>query len=339
MSCLKRFALLLLAAILSAPAFAAPAVRLKDIAYLQGLRGNQLLGIGLVTGLSGKGDSSNSSLLKNALASLVANFGFRVEPGEIRSKNCAVVMVSSEIPPFLRAGDEIDVRVSSIGDARGLDGGVLLQTPLKGANGKVYALAQGQISVPGSPSSPKTVGTIPAGGIVEEPILSTFISGSSLSLILRNPDFVTASGVAEAIRGAFSNIAVRTVDASLVEVQIPADRVQDPVRFIAELESLTVTPEASGKVVIDSASGVIIYGEKVRIGRVAVSYKMVSVNVGAVPRLTAPEDKAHLLFPETTTVEELVKTLQTIGLETETLMGILKAIDRAGSLYGTLIIM
>ncbi|KKL12838.1 hypothetical protein LCGC14_2531780, partial [marine sediment metagenome] len=161
----------------------------------------------------------------------------------------------------------------------------------------------------------------------------------SISIILRHHDFVTAHSVAAVVREAFSDISVQSRDASVIEVEIPKERSDDPVGFIAELESLMVTPDASGKVVIDSESGIIIFGEQVRIGSVAVSYKAVQVNVGAYQRPSDMETKEQFTLPETTTVEELVSTLQAVGLKTETIINLLKAIDRAGSLYGELIIM
>jgi flagellar P-ring protein precursor FlgI len=328
--------------------FAVPTVRIKDIADLQGIRGNQLVGIGLVTGLAGRGDSQNSELLKAAIANLVSNFGFRIDPADVRSRNCAVVTVSGQIPAFVRAGETVDILVSSIGDARTLEGGVLLQTPLKAANGQVYALAQGRIFKPQegvgiNQRTAGTVGTVPDGAIIEQDVLSTFLDDNSLSILLRHPDFVTASSVSEAIRQQYPNILLQTVDAAMIELSIPDQWRADPVGFIAELESIQVTPEPSNKVVIDSSSGVIIFGEQVRIGKVAVSYQDISVNVGPYGRPPAglwdEEEREHnFVFDQTTTVEELVEVLKTIGLETQMIIHIIKAIDRAGSLYGTLIV-
>jgi len=323
-------------------AAAAPAVRLKDIAALQGVRGNQLVGIGLVTGLAGRGDSASSALLRNAVANLVSNFGFRIAPQEVRSRNCAVVSVSAEVAPFVRPGAPFDVKVASLGDARSLEGGILLQTPLKGANGRVYALAQGQVFTVGEGSGTRTVGLIPGGAIAEQEILSSFLAGSTVALVLKNSDFLTANKVAEAVRKAFPDIRVRPLDASLVELEIPEDRRGDPVGFIAQLEALQVSPDPSGKVVIDAATGIIIFGEQVRIGKVAVSYKDLSLKVGSAPawRAQDSEDKPEqFTLNENTTVEELVGALRTIGLDTETVIHLLKAIDKAGSLYGTLIIL
>ena len=339
-SCRALLALVLTAN--AALAAAAPTVRVKDIATLLGVRGNQLVGIGLVTGLGGRGDSSNSVLLRNAVANLVSNFGFRIAPEEVRSRNCAVVSVSAEVPAFLRPGAVIDVRVASLGDARSLEGGVLLSTPLKGANGRVYALAQGQVFTVGEGTGTRTSGTIPGGAIAEQEILSSFQSGTTISLVLRNPDFVTANTVAEAVRKALPEARVRPLDASLVEVEIPEDRRGDPVGFVAQVEALQVTPDPSGKVVIDAATGVIIFGEQVRIGKVAVSYKDVSVRIGtpaALRQLSNEQKPEQFTMNENTTVEELVSTLRAIGIDTETVIYLLKAIDKAGSLYGALIIL
>lgn len=341
MSCRKLIiGFLLLSALGNAQA--TPTVRIKDISTFGGVRENQLMGIGLVTGLAGRGDSSNSELLKKALSNLVANFGFNVEAGDIRSRNCAVVTVSCEVPPFLRAGERFSVRVSSIGDARSLSGGVLLQTALVAANGVNYAVAQGPILPPaggnGQRTLTATVGRIPDGAIAERDIISEVVSDGMVSILLRNPDFVTASSVAEAIRQAFPDIAVTSADAALIQVRIPEERIADPISFIAELESVNVTPAASGKVVIDAATGIIIFGEQVRIGKVAVTYEGVNVSTQSYFQDTSA-DSRHVLVEETATVDQLVGILQEIGMEIEIIIGLLRAIDRAGSLYGELIVM
>ncbi len=324
--------------VLSAPLFASPAVRIKDIAYLKGIRENQLMGIGLVMGLAGKGDSSGSMLLKKALSNLMASFGFDVDPGDIKSKNCAVVMVSVMLPAFAREGDRIDLSIASIGDARSLESGILLQTNLKAANGQVYAVAQGKLMVSGAPGSVKTVGDISGGAIVEREILSEFMADGRISVVLRNPDFVTASTVSAVIREAFENIEVKSLDASLIEIKIPENRRSDIVSFIGEMESLMVTPDVVGRVVIDSQSGVIIMGENVRIGKVAVAYRKVSVSVGSFN--WEEEEKPDLfVIEDTTQVNDLIELLKTVGLETDAIIEIMRAIERAGALFGRLVIL
>src|SRR5271157_2334651 len=267
--------------LIAAGAFAAPSVRIKDTAALRGIRGNQVLGLGLVTGLNGKGDSSSSSLLRSSLSSLVSSFGVSIAPQDIRSKNAAVVMVSAELPPFSRAGDRIDITVSSIGDARDLNGGILLQSNLQAANGQTYAVAKGRVMTTQDPNGSKTVGTISQGAIVEREVISQYLDNNVVSIVLRNPDFVTASAVQKAIEAAFSGITVTSRDASLIDVQLPEASRANPVSFLAQLEALTVTPDSEGRVVINAANGVIVMGEKVRIGKVAVSYRTARVSVGA----------------------------------------------------------
>lgn len=317
---------------------AAPDVRIKDVATLGGVRENQLLGVGLVTGLSGKGDSSGSVMLKKTMSNLMASFGIDLDPADIKSRNCAVVMVSSEVPSFARPGERIDLTVSSIGDARSLEGGVLLQTNLRGANGLAYAVGQGSVLVTSTRTRVDTVGSVSGGAIIEREILSRFINNNRVSVLLRNPDFVTASAVAEAVRQAFGEIDVDTQDASLIEITIPEDRREDVVGFIGELESLAIVPDVSGKVVIDSQSGVIIIGENVRVGTVAVSYEQVNIRVGT-SAWGEEEVPAQFVIKESTKVEDLLDTLKAAELDTEVIIGVMKAIEAAGALYGRLVVL
>jgi len=308
---------------------------------VQGIRGNQLLGLGLVTGLDGKGDSSSSSLLRSSLSSLVSTFGVTLAPQDVRSRNAAVVMVSGELPGFSRAGDRIDVTVSSIGDARDLDGGILLQANLQAANGQVYAVAQGRILTSVDPNGAKTVGTISQGAIVEKDVVSQFLTNNVISIVLRNPDFVTAAAVQKAIQGAFSGIQVTSRDASLIQVQLPEANRADPVGFLAQLEALTVTPDTDGRVVIDAANGVIVMGDKVRIGKVAVSYRTARVSVGGTAGAASGGSAAQDVFVigETTTVDDFVSALKAVGLKADTIIGVLQAVEKAGALFGNLVVM
>jgi flagellar P-ring protein precursor FlgI len=334
---------MLVAAALAAAA--APEVRVKDIAYLRGLRANQVLGIGLVTGLSGKGDSQASGLLKSTLASLVSTFGVDVPAADLRSKNCAVVMVSAELPALAKVGDRIDATVSSIGDARDLDGGVLLQAALLAANGKTYAVAQGRVVSTPDVGGVRTVGSVPGGAMVEQEVAAAFVADEVVTVVLRNPDFVTATAVQRAITAAFPGAAAAAPDPSMVEVKIPKEQAADPVAFIAKLEALTVTPDTIARVVINSSSGIIVMGEQVRIGKVAVSYRNARVTVGSLSGTslsgTTGSDRGDPLFvvPDTTSVDDFVSALKAVGLKTEVIIGILQAVERAGALYGTLVVM
>ncbi len=325
----------------AASAQASFTVRLKDLAYVQGVRDNQLTGFGLVTGLAGKGDGAGSKLLQRVVANLVTSFGVQIAEADLRSRNCAVVMATADLPAFARPGDTIPVVVSSVDEATDLSGGVLLQTNLKAANGQVYAVAQGLVSET-AVNGVATVGTIPAGAIVEQGVSAPIVTGGKVSIVLRNPDFIDASDAESAIAKAFPKAQVSAVDASVIEVGIPADKSGDPVGFIAALESLTISPDLSGKVVVNPRTGVVVVGANVRIGKVAVSYKDTRVAIGA--DITSPyyglgQAKNPFVIADTATVDDLVKVLQDAGVSSDTIIEILKAIDRAGALYGKLVVM
>ena len=339
MKYLKTILLIIFILLLCQNIFASPTVRIKDIATIHGIRENQLLGIGIITGLAGKGDSSSSALIKKILSNLLTNFGISINENDVNSKNCAVVMVSADMPGFLRSGNRIDVTVSSIGDARSLEGGILLQTNLKAANGLVYAVAQGKILVPDARDSVKTTGRIINGAISEREILSQYVQDGRIFLILRNPDFQTANSITTAITEAFQEeeIQVNSLDPSQVEIVIPESRLENIVSFISEIEQLTIIPDSTGKVIIDSQSGIIIMGENVRIGTVAVSYESVNVTVGS-SFFGEDENPNHFIIEDTTNVNDFITTLKSVGIKTPVLIEILKAIDKAGALYGILII-
>ncbi len=337
----RRFLVILLLSLFGAAAFGQDAmkVRLKDIAYLQGVRENQLVGFGLITGLEGNGDSSNSALLKNVLSNLLSSFSISIDSADITSRNTAVVMVTADIPAFVRPGDRISVHVSSMGDARSLSSGVLLQTPLKAANGAVYAVAQGQVGSGGSNTGPKTVSIIPGGAIVEREVLSNYLANGRVSILLRNPDFTTASRIAAMLTAAYPNEKVDAVDASLIQISLPEDEIDDPVGFISKVEELEVIPDAPARVVVNPRTGIVVIGKNVKIGQVAISYRGTKVDIGTSRSRADEEEVNTFVFPDAPTVEDLVNLLQASGLETDTIVEILKAIEQAGALYGRLVIM
>jgi len=338
----KRILTVLLVLLVSAAAFAQEGmtVRLKDIAYLQGVRENQLVGFGLITGLEGKGDSSNSALLKNVLSSLLSSFSITLEADDVSSKNTAVVMVTADIPAFVRPGDRISVHVSSLGDARSLQNGVLLQTPLKAANGITYAVAQGQVGSGAQSTGPETVSVIPGGAIVEQEVISSYLADDRISILLRNPDFTTASRISELLKSTYPDEEVAAVDASLIQITLPDESIDNPVGFISRIEELEIVPDTPANVVINPRTGIVVVGKNVRIGQVAVTYRETKVDVGT-QRNRGGEDEANnvISFPEIPTVDDLVTLLQTTGLDTDTIIEILKAIEKAGALYGRLLIM
>lgn len=337
----RRVTAAVLCILISAVAFGqdAMSVRLKDIAYLQGVRENQLVGFGLVTGLEGNGDSTNSALLKNVLSSLLSSFSISIPSEDLRSRNTAVVMVTADIPAFVRSGDRITVHVSSLGDARSLRSGILLQTPLKASNGNTYAVAQGQVSGANLDGGPETVSTIPGGAIVEREVLSSYVDNNSVSILLRNPDFTTASRIASVLRERYPEQDVTAIDASMIQISIPPESVEDPVSFIAEVEDTAIVPDSPARVVVNPRTGIVVVGRDVKIGQVAVTYRGTRISIGQTRSRSGAEQQSIMLFPDVPTVNDLVTLLQEAGLETDNIIEILKAIEQAGALYGRLVIM
>ncbi len=366
------FGAVLVCSVLCLSAFSLPAAaqvhpmtRLKDIGRFEGVRPNQLVGMGLVMGLQGTGDRGD--LVEAMLGNLMENFGITMSRSDLRSRNAAVVNVTCELPPFVRAGEQIDVTVSAAGDAKSLEGGVLLQTPLKAANGQVYAVAQGPLSIggfsaeaAGSRVSKNMTNTarIPNGAIVERETSWQAGSGDSIRFFLRRPDFTTADRVASRINDRYGPIAVVT-DAGCVEMRLPAEYGGNPARFIAAVETVEVRPDALARVVVNERTGTVTMGGNVRISEVAVAHGNLTVTVKARPLVSQPEpfslgetvtgeratiaaeeEQGHLTRMESTaTVQDVVESLNTLGATPRDIITILQAIDQAGALQGELVVM
>lgn len=309
-------------------------VRVKDIVTIQGVRRNQLVGLGLVAGVSGRGDSQSSVITRRSLSNLVSEFGIEVPADDIRSKNVAVVTVTADIDGFGSVGDRVDVSVSSIGDATDLGGGMLLQTPLRGANGTDYAVAQGRVLSPGTGDSAATVGTVPGGAIVEREVPSDYSQAGSILLILNRPDFTTAVRITDTIVAALPELSARAVHASVVEIRFPEEEA-DPVRLVAAIEQLTLVPDTPAKVVVEQESGVVVLGGDVRIGPVGISYGGNEVSVRPISIYDDSGQKSFTI-DQTASVSDFIAILQQLEVTTDTLIEMLKLIDKAGMLYGVL---
>ncbi|MDW8103870.1 MAG: flagellar basal body P-ring protein FlgI [Armatimonadota bacterium] len=341
---------------------AAPDVRLKDIAQVHGARGNQLIGYGLVVGLEGTGDSKGTLFTTQSVANMLQRFGITVPAGQMKVKNIAAVMVTADLPPFAREGSRIDVTVSSIGDARSLQGGTLLQTPLMGADGNVYAVAQGAISVggfgaaSGGSSQQKnhlTVGRIPAGAIVEREVPARVVRDDSILITLNTPDFTTAARVASAIRQKFPQTLPRALDASTVRVELSGEEREDVVTLIAALQEITVQPDTPARVILNERTGTVVLGGNVTLSPAAVAHGNLTIRIDAKPQVSQPaplsggstvtttrrdvrvtEQAERLVaLPEAVTVEQLVKALNLLGVSPRDLMSILQALRAAGALH------
>lgn len=271
---------------------AASAARIKDLAQIDGVRDNQLLGFGLVGGLAGTGDDPKSApYTAEAIANMLGSFGFQFDPAQIKVKNFAAVMVSADLPAYVNPGDRLDVTVSSIGTAKSLEGGMLYQTLLKGADGQVYAIAQGTLSLgsviggdtSGGGRSKKvtTLGRVPAGALVENSVPSTILkSDGGINLNLIQPDFTTANAIVSAINSALGEEMARAEDAGTVSVRVPLKYVANMVPFIARIENLEAEPARLARVVINQRTGTVVIGQEVQILPVAVTHGSMTLTFG-----------------------------------------------------------
>jgi flagellar P-ring protein precursor FlgI len=342
-------------------------VRIKDLADIKGVRQNQLVGYGLVVGLNGTGDSNNAIFTIQSFASMLERMGVTVRSKDIEVDNVAAVMVTTDLPAFARTGSRIDVLVSSIGDADNLQGGTLLFTPLKGADGQVYAIAQGPVStggfVVGSTSGSEvqknfpTAGRVVNGAIIEKEIASDFNNKQSLTLNLHQADFTTASRVAQAINIAFYDQIARTRDAGTIEVQVPEKYRGDTVALVTLIERLGVTPDTVSKVVINERTGTVIMGENVRISTIAIAHGNLSIEIKEDQNVSQPlpfsrsgrtvvtpesevlvqEGKNPIFLVESgVSIGEVVKALNALGVSPRDLIAIFQALKAAGALQAEL---
>jgi flagellar P-ring protein precursor FlgI len=356
-----------------AGALAAPAVcatRLKDLAGIEGVRDNQLIGYGLVVGLAGKGDTQQTLFSPQSLANMLERMGVSVPGATLRTKDMAAVMITATLPPFAQPGTRLDVTTAAIGDATNLQGGILLLTPLKAADGQVYAAAQGAVVTGGFSAgrggssqtvNHPTVGRVPGGGIVERPTPSLAFKGS-LHLQLRYADFTTAARIAAALNarfGAAGTMPARAENSALVTVLVPPSYAARPIDFIAEMEALTVDADRPARVVVNERTGTIVMGRAVHISPVAILHGNLTVeiqtNLDILPPAGAAGNPAsgsaavanvavdakepparHVLLPQGATVEELVRALAAIGSTPRDVIAILQNLRAAGALEADL---
>ena len=343
------------------------AARIKDIAAFRGVRSNQLVGYGLVVGLAGTGDSDDAIFTLQSMSSMLEKMGVTVSPDEIKIKNVAAVMVTAELPPFARSGSRLDALVNSIGDAKTLGGGTLLMTPLKAADGQVYAVAQGPVATGGfligSGSGDKvaknfpTVGRVVQGVSVEREIPFDLNQMGSLTLALNKPDFTTATRVAQAINAGMMEKIAYTQDSGTIHVSVPAGFSGNIVALIATVEGLSVTPDQVSRVVINERTGTVIMGENVRIATVAIAHGNLSVEIKQNFDVSQPmpfsnrgqtvvtpnaqtmvkEGRAPLQVLETgVSIGQVVRALNALGVTPRDLISILQALKAAGALQADL---
>ncbi|WP_130472139.1 flagellar basal body P-ring protein FlgI [Candidatus Magnetaquicoccus inordinatus] len=340
------------------------AARLKDVVEIEGVRGNPITGFGLVVGLNGTGDSS-AAFTNQSLTMMLERMGISTPQTGVKVKNIASVMVTATLPPFARQGGKLDVTISSLGDSKSLQGGTLILTPLKGADGKIYAVAQGPVSIGGfavegaAQSVQKnhpTVGRIAGGAVIEREIPFELNQEFQLQLSLRNPDFTTATRVVKSINNLFGEPLASARDSGTVQLTIPSTYQGKVVDFVSRLENLQVDPDQTAKVVLNERTGTIVMGENVRVSTVALAHGGLSIKITESPQVSQPNARsrgATVVTPKTdievkekdgkvlemeagVTLGELVRGLNSIGVTPRDLIAIMQSIKASGALQAEL---
>lgn len=346
----------------------AEAARLKDIADIEGVRGNHLIGYGMVIGLNGTGDKRGAMFTPQSMSNLLERLGVRVKPEELKLANVAAVMVTAELPPFARPGSKLDVTLSSIGDASTLQGGNLVMTPLKGADGKVYAVAQGPVSVGGfviegggdtAQKNHPTVARIARGAAVERAIPFDLFAEGQVRVVLREPDFITATRVQSAIERFVGRGKVKAIDSASVVLPLDEKMGQAPVQLIASLEELEVDPDVPARVVVNERTGTIIMGENVRVSTVALAHGNLNITIKNETQVSQPnalgqgttqvvqnqevavtEEAGKLSIVNAgVSLGEVVRGLNALGATPRDLIAIFQAMQKAGALQAELVVM
>ena len=340
-------------------------IRLKDVAGWQGVRDNQLVGYGLVVGLNKTGDRRQTIFSTQTLISMLDRLGVTVATPDIRVENIAAVMVTATLSPFTRTGSGIDVTVSSIGDARSLQGGVLLQTPLKAANGQVYAVAQGAVAIGGFTAgnalngvqvNHPTTGRIANGAIVEREVVTDLLSRDHLELVLKENDFTTASRVESAINEKLGAGAAKSLDGRGVSITVPDLYKDRTIELIAQLENIRIATDQIAKVVLNERTGTVVIGRDVRISAVAITQGSLTIQIGTDFNVSQPNPLAQgqtvvtpqqnvqveekqrnlVMVPDGANVEELVRALNGLGVTPKEMVAIFQALKAAGALQAEL---
>ena len=344
------------------------ATRLKDIAELKGVRTNQVLGYGLVVGLNDSGDSAGNGFTRETLANMLERMNISTDREEVDVDNVAAVMVTAELPPFVKTGGSIDVVVSSIGDAESLAGGTLLQTPLSGPDGKVYAVAQGSLTVGGMSvggdagqvqKNHPTVGRVPDGATVEREVPYAMPQKGKLTYHIKEADFTTISRIANVINEQFGKHTAQPVDSASLTVDVPKAYADKRIQFIADLEGLQVQPDTKARVVVNERTGTIVMGQNVRLDKVAVAHGNLRLTVRETPMVSQPlpfsggettevprtdievdEEEARLMIMDKgVNIGDVAAALNAIGATPRDLIAIFQAIKAAGAFHAELVVL
>ncbi|MEF3168688.1 MAG: flagellar basal body P-ring protein FlgI [Deltaproteobacteria bacterium] len=351
--------------LLSAFVSGAWAVRLKDMTQVQGVRSNQLVGYGLVVGLNGTGDGTQSEFTIQSLANMMERMGMSIDPKKVKVKNTAGVIVTAQLPPSVKPGQKLDVVVSSLGDAKSLQGGTLLMTPLKGIDGKIYAVAQGPVSLGGFSAggaagkvqkNHPTACRIPNGATVEREVPVGINEKDEIFMSFESADFTTVTRAAEAVNRRLGGEYARALDAMTLSVMVPKPYQGNVVGLLADIESVEITPDQRARVVLDERTGTVVMGNNVRISTVAVAHGNLSIQIREQPQVSQPAPLSQggtVVVPRTgisvqegggelvlleggASIGDLVRALNAVGVTPRDMIAILHSIKAAGALQADL---
>jgi flagellar P-ring protein precursor FlgI len=351
------------------PVCAGATSRIKDLVNIEGVRQNQLIGYGLVVGLNGTGDTLNNiPFTKQSLTAMLERLGVNIRNQTLRTGNVAAVMVTANLPPFGTQGTRMDVTVSALGDAKSLQGGVLLVTPLLGADGNVYAVAQGSLAIGGFQAEGEaakivrgvpTVGRIANGGLIEREIDFSLNRLGTLRMALRNPDFTTARRIAAAINDFIGKPTAEPLDPGTIQITVPEQYRGNVVSLLTDIEQLRVDPDLAAKIVIDERSGIIVMGRDVRVSTVAVAQGNLTVTISETPQVSQPapfsrgqtrvvprtsigvseDGKKLAVVRDGISLQQLVDGLNSLGIGPRDMIAILQAIKAAGAIQADIEVM
>lgn len=364
---MRGFLIILFVIIFMQPVIAG-AVRIKDLTEIEGVRSNQLVGYGLVVGLNGTGDSKSTGFTTQSLINMMERMGVTVTPGTVKVDNVAAVMVTAELPAFVRSGSRIDVSVASVGDASNLAGGTLMMTPLKAADGQYYAVAQGPLIVGSLAFGGKaakvqknhpTSGRIADGAIVEREVYSDFDELNTLNYRLKDADFTTLTRLTQVVNDFFGEPIATAIDSVAMQVVLPVSYQGRPAEFVADIEALDVVPDSESRIVVNEKTGTIVMGNNVRISTVAVAHGNLSLVIGESADVSQPnpfgegqtvvvpqtsvdvnEERGNLVvMQQGVSIGDVASALNAIGASPRDLIAIFQAIKASGALHADLVVL
>ncbi len=313
-------------------------VKIKNLVTIEGLSENSLIGYGIITGLNGTGDTKKFELSKKILTTMLNNLGIDIENEKLDSKNNALVLITAKLPAITKAGETIDANVASIGDAKSITAGLLLQAPLKGMDGRVYGIAEGIVTVVDSSEKNQASGIIPSGVILQQEFTSDFINNNKFIMTLNDPDFNTIIKIRDAIKADIPGLSVEVLNNKIIEISILKGIDKDLPKVISEIQNIEVEPETKARIVINKRSGVIVFSGDIKLLESAVSYKNIDISINNKATDRTTQNKNIVYLDSSSDIQSLIDGLNKLGAKTGDIISILYTLKKAGSLFAEIIV-